>query len=276
MINIVTIVQARTSSRRLPNKVLFPLCGEPLLIRMIERIKKSPYAAKLVVATSTNIDDDVIESLCKAHGIDCFRGHLTDLLDRHYKVAIHYEADALVKIPSDCPLIDPKIIDKVVNHYIDCYPNFDFVSNLHPASYPDGNDVEIMSFRALETAWKEASKNFEREHTTPYIWENPDKFKIGNVLWETGLDFSTTHRWTIDYEEDYNFIKKVFDELYPKKPTFDLNQILALIVSKPEIAKINQKYAGKYWYENHLNDLRNINEYKLKIIRNEFRNNPIS
>jgi spore coat polysaccharide biosynthesis protein SpsF len=274
--NIVTVIQARTTSSRLPNKVLLPLCNEPLLIRMIERIKKSYYTSNPVVATSTNKEDDVIQNLCESHGIDCFRGHLTDLLDRHYQLAITYKADAVVKIPSDCPLIDPNIIDKVIGYYLENHPHYHFVSNLHPASYPDGNDIEIMSFGAIEIAWKEASRNFEREHTTPYLWENPDRFKIGNVLWETGLDFSSTHRWTIDYEEDYQFINRVFEELYHKNPLFGLCEILALIEKRPEIAEINQKYAGKYWYENHLTDLRNINEYKLKIIKNEFRNNSFN
>ena len=274
--NIVTVVQARTSSKRLPNKVLLPLFGKPLLIRMIERIKKALYIGRLVVATTTNKKDDIVANLCATNKIDCYRGHLTDLLDRHYQLAIRYEADIIVKIPSDCPLIDPAIIDKVIGYYIENYPTFDFVSNLHPASYPDGNDVEIMSFKTLETACKSAIRDFEREHTTPYIWENPDKFRIGNVIWETGLDFSTTHRWTIDYEEDYELIKRIFDELYPKNPSFGLYDILSLIEKRPEIAKINQKYTGKYWYENHLTDLRNINEYKLKIIKNEFRNNPFN
>jgi len=209
--NIITAVQARTSSSRLPNKVLLPLCGEPLLIQMIERIKRAKFSGTVVVATSENEDDNIIENLCISSNIDCFRGSLNDLLDRHYQLALKYSADAIVKIPSDCPLIDPQIIDQIIGYYIENYPVYDYVSNLHPASYPDGNDVEIMSVTALETSWKESRRKLEREHTTPYIWENPDKFKIGNVIWETGLDFSGTHRWTIDYEEDYQFINKVYE-----------------------------------------------------------------
>jgi spore coat polysaccharide biosynthesis protein SpsF len=273
--NIVTVVQARTTSERLPNKVLLPLGGKPLLIRMVERIKESYYIGTIVVATTTSKKDDIIADLCQANEIECFRGHSTDLLDRHFKLARHYKADAVVKIPSDCPLIDPKIIDEVIGHYIDNFPTYDFVSNLHPPSFPDGNDVEIMSFKTLEIAWWKAVRNFEREHTTPYIWENPHKFIIGNVSWETGLDFSTTHRWTIDYEEDYELIKTIFEEIYPLNPSFGLYHILALIEMKPEIARINKKYTGRYWYENHLNELKNINEYKLKLIKSEFRNNPI-
>jgi spore coat polysaccharide biosynthesis protein SpsF len=263
--NIVTVIQARTSSGRLPNKVLFPLCSEPLLIRMIERVDRASLAGTVVVATSSGRDDDIIESICQRHKIECFRGHLTDLLDRHYQVAVHYAADAVVKIPSDCPLIDPAIIDKVIGYYVNHCPAYDYVSNLHPASYPDGNDVEIMSFEAIEKAWKEASRPLEREHTTPYIWENPDKFSTGNVLWELGADFSASHRWTIDYEEDYQFINRVFEELYPRNPLFGLYNILNLLEKQPEIPLINQKYLGRYWYENHLGELQYIDDYKNKI-----------
>ncbi len=260
--NIITVVQARTSSSRLPFKTLLPLCGEPLLIRMIERVRRSELAGTIVVATTNEMEDDVIYDLCLQNEIQCFRGSLNDLLDRHYKVAVEYSADAIVKIPSDCPLIDPKIIDQVISLFKEYYPYYNYVSNLHPATYPDGNDVEIMSFNALEKAWRESKQNFEREHTTPYIWENPDKFKIGNVQWKTGLNFSQTHRWTIDYKEDYLFIKKVYEELYPHSPTFDLYDILSVIEELPSLPLLNQKYVGSYWYDNHMDELRTIVNYK--------------
>ena len=222
---IVTIIQARMSSTRLPGKVMLPILGKPLLIRMLERVQAAKFIGRLVVATSTNKDDDEIENICSNENIFCFRGHLTDLLDRHYQVAKLYNADAVVKIPSDCPLIDPSVIDRVLDHYVKS-DKFDLVSNLHPATYPDGNDVEIMSFSALECAWKDAVKDYEREHTTPFIWEHDDHFAIGNVEWETGLDYSASHRWTIDFPEDYEFIRKVYEELYPENKAFGLTDIL--------------------------------------------------
>ncbi len=264
--NIVSIIQARMSSSRLPGKVMLPVLNKPILLRMIERVQKAKMIGQFVIATSTNPDDDTIEKLCKENNLTCFRGHLTDLLDRHYQAGKKFNADAVVKIPSDCPLIDPVVIDRVIKYYIDNSTNFDFVSNLHPATYPDGNDVEIFSFKVLERAWKESTRQLEREHTTPYFWENPDKFKIGNVTWETGWDYSTSHRWTIDFEEDYQFIKKVYEELYPCNANFGLNDILKLLNDKPEIAEINKKYLGKYWYEKHLEELNHIDEYKDKII----------
>jgi spore coat polysaccharide biosynthesis protein SpsF len=261
--NIVTVIQARISSSRLPGKVLLPLLGKPLLFRMIERVKRAKLIGTIVVATSTNQEDDKIKFACEEENTTCFRGHLTDLLDRHYQLAKKYNADAIVKIPSDCPLIDPFIIDKVIQHYID-NEEYDYVSNLHPATYPDGNDVEIFSSQSLEYAWRDATKDFEREHTTPYMWGHKDSFNIGNVEWETGLDLSTSLRFTIDYEEDYLFIKRVFEELYPKNPDFGLNDILRLLEQKPEVAEINHRFAGTYWYDKHIDELKNIDDYKSK------------
>ena len=189
---------------------------------MVERVQASELAGQIVVATSTEKSDDPIEELCNQYNLECYRGSLTDLLDRHYQAGKKYNADAVVKIPSDCPLIDPKIVDRVLSYYIENTEKYDFVSNLHPATYPDGNDVEVMSFSALEQAWKEAAKKLEREHTTPFIWENPERFRIGNVAWNSSKNYSTSHRWTIDYEEDYIFIRKVYEELYHVNPQFSL------------------------------------------------------
>jgi spore coat polysaccharide biosynthesis protein SpsF len=257
---ILTVIQARRGSTRLPDKVFKPILDKPVLLHQIERVKASRLHGTLVVATTLETQDKAIEELCDQHNIACFKGHSTDLLDRHYQVAALHGAEAVVKIPSDCPLIDPGIIDEVLQYYISQANQYDYVSNLHPATWPDGNDVEIMSFSTLEKAWKEASKDFEREHTTPYIWENPQKFRIGSVVWSTGKDYSTSHRWTLDYPEDFEFIKTVYEELYPINPQFTLEDILHLLERKPEIMEINKTHAGEYWYKNHLNDLRNIDD----------------
>jgi spore coat polysaccharide biosynthesis protein SpsF len=253
-------------SSRLPGKVLLPLAGNPLILRMYERVSNAKYSGIIVVAiTEENLDDELFK-LCKQNNIETYRGNSLDLLDRHYQTAKKFQAEVVLKIPSDCPLIDAQIIDKVFLHYINSKDKYDFVSNLHPASYPDGNDVEIMSFKTLENAWINAEKDFEREHTTPFIWENPDKFRIGNVVWETGLDYSMTHRFTIDYKEDYDFIKRVYEELYFENPKFGLNDILNLLEQKPEIKKINQMYAGVNWYRNHIKELKTITPKQTKNI----------
>lgn len=252
-------------STRLADKVMLPLVGEPLLIKMYERVKASALGGMIVIATTTEKDDDKIVEICTQNKINVFRGAREDLLDRHYRAALPYSPDAVVKIPSDCPLIDPQIIDKVLEFYIQ-NKGFDFVSNLHPASYPDGNDVEVMSMNALKLSWQSAVSKMDREHTTPYIWDNPDKFKIGNVLWESGKDYSMSHRFTIDYEEDYLFIKRVYDELYNDKTIFSLNDILNLLDRNPEIFEINKKYAGVNWYRNHLDELKTISLDQTRII----------
>jgi spore coat polysaccharide biosynthesis protein SpsF len=265
MTAISIVVQARMSSSRLPKKVLLPILGESLLYRMIERLQQIKHKASIVIATSENSEDDVIEEFCQAKNITCFRGSLNNLLDRHYQVGVLTNADIVIKIPSDCPLIDPHIVDKVLDFYFENEGKYDFVSNLHPATYPDGNDVEIMTFDALKKAWQEATRPLELEHTTPYFWENPDKFRLANVTWETGLDYSMSHRFTIDYYEDYLFIKKVFEELYPQNPAFSLEDILSLLQEKPEIYEINQHFAGVNWYRNHLCELKTITAEQTKL-----------
>lgn len=265
-IKIVTIIQARTGSSRLPNKIFLPLANKPLLNRMYERVAASKLRGTIVIATTTDKSDDIIEALCKDYQLNCYRGHSTDLLDRHYQAAKLFNADVIVKIPSDCPLIDPNVIDKVLQYYLNNSSDFDFVSNLHPATYPDGNDVEVMSMKVLEDAWINAKRDLEREHTTPYLWENPEKFRIGNVEWDTGFNYSMSHRFTIDYEKDYNFIKQVYDELYSINHKFTLEEILDLFDRKPELRKINEEYCGVNWYRNYLNELNTINSNQTKII----------
>lgn len=256
--NVVTVIQARTGSTRLPNKVLRPLAGAPLLWRMVERVSAARHAGQIVVATTTEPGDDPIAELCATAGMACFRGHSLDLLDRHYRAGLAHDAAVVVKIPSDCPLIDPAIIDRVIGFYLQHAGDYDFVSNLHPASYPDGNDVEVMTMSALATAWREAARPLEREHTTPFLWENPHRFRIGNVLWETGRDYSRSHRWTIDYEEDYQFIRAVYDALFSTNPRFGVDDILAFLEANPAVAALNAQYAGHYWYRNHPGELKTI------------------
>ncbi|MDW8466394.1 MAG: glycosyltransferase family protein [Chloroherpetonaceae bacterium] len=264
---LLVVVQARTGSSRLPNKILLPLAGKPLLQRQLERIQAAQTPFELIVATTTAPSDDPVRQLCRTLGIKCFSGHPTDLLDRHYQAARQEKADAVVKIPSDCPLIDPAVIDRVLRTFLWHRNDVDYVSNLHPPTYPDGNDVEVMPFPILEIAWREAKKDYEREHTTPFIWDQPERFRLMNVVWETGLDYSKTHRFTIDYPEDYDFIKAVYDALWtPERPVFSLNDILNLLAARPELLRLNEKYAGVNWYRHHLHDLKTVSARDTKQI----------
>ncbi len=268
--NNLIVVQARLGSTRYPGKVLMDLAGEPLIVRLIERIARIKTKARIVVATTTESLDDRLVALCRAAGIPVFRGHPTDLLDRHYQAALEHGAEAVAKIPSDCPLIDPSLIDQVLARF--ACGDSDYVSNLHPASYPDGNDVEVMTREALEAAWRETSLPMEREHTTPFIWERPERFRIANVLWDpqpegtSKRDYSMSHRWTLDYPEDYEFIRRVYEELYPVNKAFGLQDILDLLEVKPELQAINARYAGVNWYRHHLGELKTINASQTRII----------
>jgi spore coat polysaccharide biosynthesis protein SpsF len=243
-----------------------PLQGKPLFVRQAERVKAARLCGRVIIATTTDAGDDPIEAVCRQEGLDCFRGDAQDLLDRHYQAARCFPAETVIKIPSDCPLIDPVIIDTVISFYLDHPGEFDFVSNLHPATYPDGNDVEIMTFAALERAWREADRPLEREHTTPYIWERPDEFRIGNVVMEGGVDHSMSHRFTIDYAEDYRFIRAVYDELYLSNPCFGVEDILALLERRPDIYEINSGYAGVNWYRHHLDELKTVSAEQTKQV----------
>jgi spore coat polysaccharide biosynthesis protein SpsF len=249
----VVIVQARTGSSRLPGKVLLPLAGRPLLQRMLERVLAARTPSAVVVATTCEPGDNVVETVAAAAGVACFRGHTTDLLDRHYRAGVACRADVVVKIPSDCPLIDPAVIDRVIGEYAAGASDADFVSNLHPPTYPDGNDVEVIPMAVLETAWTEATEVHQREHTTPFIWEHAERFRIRNVEWPSGLDYSATHRWTIDYREDYEFLAAVYEALWTGPgATFSLADVLSLLEARPDIAALNACHAGKTWYRSHL------------------------
>lgn len=256
---IAVVIQARMGSSRLPGKIMKPVAGGPVLERMLERVAAASTPFELIVATTTDPDDEPIRDLCKRAGYRWFNGHPTDCLDRHLQAARSVAAEVVVKIPSDCPLIDPAVIDRVLARYLERAGQVDFVSNLHPPTHPDGNDVEVIPFNVLETAWREAEKPFEREHTTPFIWDQPERFRCENVTWETGLDYSKSHRFVLDYPDDYQFICAVYDALYtPARPVFSLGDILSLLDARPELGAINAMHRGYQWYTSHAAELKTV------------------
>lgn len=257
------LIQARMGSTRLPGKVLESVGGIPLLLRTYNRVRLSKLAQNVVIISSTEKKDDVIEELCIQNDIQIFRGSENDLLDRHYQAALELKSDYVFKIPSDCPFSDPAIIDTVLG----MASSFDYVSNYHPPTFPDGLDVEGAKFELLEEAWRSATKKFEREHTFPFIWDNPDRFTIGNLNNELGNMF-LSHRWTLDYPEDLEFVKRVYRE-FDYDELFGLTDILALLESKPEIKEINNMYNGVNWYRNEINNLKTVSQ-------DEYRQEPRS
>lgn len=228
---ITTIIQARVSSTRLPKKVLLPLGGKTVLENVVERVRKAKYIGEVIVATSNGKDDDKIVQLCEKKGIKYFRGSLDDVLDRYYQTAKRFQAENICRITADCPLIDPEVVDRVAKEYLE--GEYDFISNTHPvATFPDGFDVEIFSFKTLEKAWREAVLLSEREHVTSYIWNNPDKFKICNI--KNNIDLSD-YRLTIDEDEDYKLLKKIFKEV----SNLTILNIIKFLDERQDIKKIN-------------------------------------
>ena len=257
---VVAVIQARLGSTRLPGKVLLPLHGRPLLERMLARVRKATTVDEVVVATTRHAADKSIVSLAAACGVRCVAGHPDDLVDRHLQAARETQADAVVKIPSDCPLIDPVIIDQVIGFYRASHPRYAYVSNLYPATWPDGNDVEVMSRDALETTWREAKLPFQREHTTPFIWDQPERFALGNVVWPSGRDLSATHRVVLDYQEDYQLISAVYEALHRPDdgPAFTVEAIVDYLDAHPEVRALNAMHVGKSWTQAHKTELRTL------------------
>lgn len=264
MKKILLVVQARLQSTRLPNKTLLPLLGAPVLLRQLERMFAASSPFELVVASTWDPAEDPLVEVVERAGYEVYRGHPTDLLDRHYQIAKQKRADAVVKIPSDVPLIDPAVIDSVLSDYLRDPEAADFWSNLHPASYPDGMDVELMRFEVIEEAWREAKAPHEREHTTPFIWDQPARYRVRNIPWATGLDYSMSHRFTIDYREDYEQLRAIYQALYSPHRIFGLDEILQLIEAEPWIYQINARYVGVNWYREHLGALKTIGAAQTK------------
>ena len=244
----VVVVQARRGSTRLPGKVLLDLGGKTLLERMLERLAWAKTADAVVVATTTDSSDDAIVALAAEAGVACHRGHPSDLLDRHYQVALATGADVVVKIPSDCPLIDPAVVDRVVGAHLVDRDRWHYTSNLHPETYPDGSDVEAMNVDALATAWRDAKAAHEREHTTPFFWEQARGFRVQNVAWEGGRDVSRSHRVVVDYPEDVDVVRAVFDALArPDGPPFSVADIVSFLDDHPAVRLLNAHRFGVNW-----------------------------
>ena len=234
---ILTIVQARVSSTRLRRKVLKPILGEPMLARQIERIRRSQLVDQHMVATSSDSSDDAIERLCNELRLPCFRGSLNDVLDRFYNAAKSYAPDHVVRLTADCPLIDPEIMDKAIRFHTQ--GDYDYASNTLDPSFPDGLDVEVFRFSCLAQAWQAAKLPSQREHVTPFIYGNPQRFRLGSFRNERDLSLL---RWTVDEPEDFEFVTQVYQALYPSNPDFRTSDVLRLLDNNPSLLSLNAEY----------------------------------
>lgn len=255
-LNVLAILQARTSSSRLPNKVLLPLHNAPMIIQQVKRLERSKLIDKLIVATSIDASDLKLVELLKHHGVDYYEGSLDNVLERFYQAAHLWKPEHIVRLTGDCPLTDPDIIDRVIEKHLQC--NADYTSNVNPPTFPDGLDIEIMTFSALKHSWENAQLNSDKEHVTPYIKRHPELFKIEN--YEASMDYSHL-RWTVDEPEDFEFVEAVYNELYYKNKDFNYHDILQLIKQNKQIEEINNKFARN---EGYLKSLKKDGEKDLK------------
>ncbi len=230
---ILCIVQARVSSSRLPGKVLKTVLGEPMILRELDRLKRSKRIDKIVVATSQDSSDDTLTEAVTLDGVAIYRGSLEDVLDRYYQCAKHYQPEHVVRITGDCPVIDWRIVDEVIETHIK--EGNDYTATTE--QFPDGLDTEVLRFSALEMAWEKSKRPSEREHVTQYIKNHAEVFKIGQVDCERDLNCM---RWTVDEPRDFEFIQQVYKALYPANDDFGMQAILELLEQRPEMLAINQ------------------------------------
>jgi len=234
MKNIGCIIQARTGSSRLPNKVLKKLdTKNPQLFFVINQLQNCKLIGKIVVATTTLTEDDAIVDFLKESNIEYFRGSSENVLERYYKCAKNYSFDIIIRITADNPLIDPTIVDLAIEKFI---PNsFDYLTNARKRTFPFGTEVEIFTFSALEKAYKNATKAFELEHVTPYFYTNPEQFKIYDLINPEDL---SSFRWTVDRINDLNLVKILISKIQ-KRPIL-INDILQVLKNEPELIEINK------------------------------------
>lgn len=235
---IVAIIQARMGSTRLPGKVMMEIEGRPMLWHVVRRTKLARCIDEIVVATSHSKNDDPIEHFCRAEGIPCYRGSEHDVLDRYYRAAKEFNADLILRVTADCPLIDPLIIEKIAADFQRARQDSgcEYASNTLRYTYPDGMDAELFSMAALERAWEEAKKPSEREHVTPYL-RLSHQFKTKSV--ENAQDLSPkNYHWSVDRKEDLDFVRQIFKKL-GSKTEFGLKEILFTMENHPELSQIN-------------------------------------
>lgn len=243
---VVIIVQARMTSTRLPGKVLKPVLGKPLLEYQIERLQRVQLADEIAIATTTNAKDDPIVKLCDRLSIPYFRGSEADVLARYHGAAIAYQADVIVRVTSDCPLIDPQVIDRTIQYYLDRFDEFDYVANCLKRTYPRGMDTEVFSFKALNEAFLEATVQPDLEHVTPFIHRQSTRYNLGHILYSRDC---SQHRWTVDTLEDFELIQNILAALYPVNSKFSLEDCLQLLDRYPEWTKINAHIEQKQYGE---------------------------
>ena len=236
----VVIVQARMGSSRLPGKILLDLAGEPMLVRVVNRLRRAP-ADEVLIATTENPADDQIEALCAQRGVACFRGSENDVLDRYYQAALRHGADTIVRVTSDCPVVDPGLTSRLIESFRERLPDIDCASTVLPVrTYPRGLDAEAFSFGVLEKLWREDHSPVGREHVTPFIHRNLDRFRVHGVT--NTVDCSYL-RWTVDTPEDFDLITRIYEAFGHDR--FSWQEVLTLLEKHPDWLEINSHIEQK-------------------------------
>ncbi|MBS0634960.1 MAG: glycosyltransferase family protein [Verrucomicrobia bacterium] len=230
------VVQARLGSTRLPGKIFKRVLDKTLLAYQLERLRMVQNVAGIVVATTINPNDQPIVDWCNQEGYHCIRGSEDDVLSRYMAAIDAFGLDAVVRVTSDCPLIDPDLLERGLGLFYSHYNDLDYLSICHERSYPLGMDFEIVRTQALEKAYFEAKSSPEKEHVTPYIWQHPEWFRLANLQQKEN---QSAYRLTVDTEEDFALIRHIIEALYPKNPEFRLADIMALLQKNPDWLKIN-------------------------------------
>ena len=246
---IAAIVQARTGSSRLPNKVLMEIKNRPILWYVVHRLKKAQQIQDIIIATTENPQDDIIQELCDDWNLKCHRGSEDDVLDRYYEAAKKYDVENIVRVTADCPLIDFRVVDEVIGYFQSA--SCDYASNTLERGYPDGMDTEVFTFSALEKAWKAATLKSEREHVTPYIWENStlrgkERFVAGNY----GFDHDFSHfRLTVDEKEDFEVVRFLIENTDLDTPWLTY---IALLTKHTDVMLKNAEHIQNEGYQKSL------------------------
>lgn len=239
---VVAVIQARIASQRLPGKVLLDLGGQPVLAWMVRRAERVAGVDQVVVATSVAADDDVIAAFCKEQGYTCVRGNLQDVLDRYVHAARETDADVIIRLTGDCPLIDPEMLAENLKTFLSADPPLDFAANRLPSerTIPIGLDAEFCTRAALEIAWREAQKPHEREHVMPFFYEHPERFRILHIKHTPNYGHL---RWTLDTPEDLQLLRQIVAHF--DGDDFSWKDVLALVEKKPELALVNAEVKHK-------------------------------
>jgi spore coat polysaccharide biosynthesis protein SpsF len=256
-LKVVGIIQARMGSTRLPNKALRKIKDKTLIEWIKYRLSFCNKIDQIVLATADTPENDPLEDLARNIDLEYYRGSEKDLVSRLFETAKKFNADAIVRITGDCPLVDPAIVDKLVSEYRKRPDELDYVCNVLPPTFPDGMDVEVISFAALKRLNDEVADPLYREWITTTLMENPDKYKILNIPYKNNLSYL---RLTVDYPEDFELTEIIFNKLHKEREVFTMKDILKLFKKDPDLIKINEKWVDKTI----LNNIRGAEFHNLK------------